>query len=181
MCIIIWAPSGKIPRDHIINAMLTHQDGWGFAIPTGKKIVTYRTTDFKRFLEAWVGRIEGPVLFHARWASHGAVCNANCHPFRINGHGLVVAHNGIIPGYGSETKSDTRDFIEKVLTNLPDWFLEEEKICRAIEGAIGGSKLAFLDREGNIRILNEHLGLWSNGRWYSNRSAFGTPTYQAGE
>lgn len=173
MCIIIWSPEGEIPRDHVVNAMLCHQDGWGFAVATPKRIVTYKTVKFKEFLEAWFGRVPGPVMFHARRASHGNVNKANCHPFRMKNHHLVVAHNGMIPRFGHATLSDTRDFIERVLEPLPEWFLEEDGIKAALSRAIGGSKMLFMDPSGGVVILNEHLGTWSEGRWYSNLTAFG--------
>lgn len=183
MCVIIWAPKGEIPTDHITNAMLCHQDGWGFAVATGAKVVVYKTCDFKEFLKAWFKRLAGPVLFHARKASHGRVTQANCHPFKLKNHPLVVAHNGIIPCFGHATLSDTRDFLDRVVEPMPEWFLEEEGIKRSMSLAIGRSKMVFLDREANATILNEEFGLWKDGRWYSNLTAFSTTSnsdYQAG-
>lgn len=173
MCIIIWAPQGSIPSDHLLDAMLINQDGWGFAVPTKRGIHTFKTIDHEKLFDAWARRPAGPVLFHARWATHGAVKDDNCHPFRIPGKRLVVAHNGIIPGYGSKTKSDTLDFVEKVLVKLPDWFTEEERVIKAMGKAIGYSKLVFLDKNGMATIVNEHLGVWKDNRWYSNTQIFG--------
>jgi predicted glutamine amidotransferase len=172
MCIIIWSPEGSIPREHVVNAMLCHQDGWGFAVATGKRVVTYKTTNFKDFLKAWFERVDGPVMLHARRASHGRVNKANCHPFRMKHHPLVVAHNGIIPRFGHDTLSDTRDFIDKVLEPMPSWFLEDEEIREVVSRAIGMSKMLFLQEDASVTILNEHLGTWFEGRWYSNFTAF---------
>ena len=172
MCVIIWSPDGRIPKQHVLGAMLRHQDGWGFSVSTGKKIATYRSVDHEQFLAAWANRAAGPVLFHARWATHGAVVRENCHPFPVRGHKLSVAHNGIIRGYGSERRSDTRHFIEEVLEPMPEWFLEEDSIVQAIELVLGNSKMVFVRPDGEATILNEHLGVWQGGRWYSNRTAF---------
>lgn len=176
MCVIIWSPKGTIPKNHVLNAMMANQDGWGFAVANGKSIATFRSVDHEEFLSAWVNRIKGPVLFHARWATHGAVVKSNCHPFRMPKHKMVVAHNGVIPKYGSKNKSDTIDFIERVLEPLPEWFLEEESVVEAITEVIGNSKLVFLRHDGTAEILNEQLGVWMNGIWYSNSSAFREPS-----
>lgn len=173
MCVIIWAPDGSIPTKHIINAMHHHQDGWGFAVVTGVKVSVYKTLHFREFFRAWYNRVAGPVLFHARTASHGKVTQSNCHPFKLKNHHLVVAHNGIIPGFGHATLSDTRDFLDKIIEPMSKWFLEEEGIRAAISAAIRASKMVFLDQDGKATIINEHLGTWFEGCWYSNNSAFG--------
>ena len=37
-----------------------------------------------------------------------------------------------------------------------------------IKNFIDNSKLTFLSSAGNVKIINENLGLWENGLWYSN-------------
>lgn len=172
MCVIIWAPCGKIPKEHVLTAMENHPDGWGFTVVSKNKLRTYRSVDPKEFVAAWLNRADGPVLFHARWATHGEVCRANCHPFPVVGHKLVMAHNGILRGYGSTGLSDTRDFIKRVIEPLPTWFLEEQEIISGLERVADSSKLVFLNNEGTATIINEEFGVWNSGRWYSNYSAF---------
>lgn len=176
MCVIIWAPSGKVPLDQIIRSMNRHPHGWGFAVATGKNVLSYKSVNPDRFLDAWKNRVKGPVLFHARWATHGPVVTANCHPFTLKGHGMVAAHNGIIPGFGRGEMSDTRHFVEEVLCPMPKWFLEDSTIKDNITSLLQGSKLVLLDKWANVEILNEALGLWHQGRWYSNTSALTVPT-----
>jgi hypothetical protein len=48
--------------------------------------------------------------------------------------------------------------------------LFQDPIIDLIEGRIGYSKLVFLDRHGNHKIMNEHKGTWDDGVWYSNDS-----------
>ena len=172
MCVIIWSPRGEIPKKHVLTAMLYHQDGWGFAVPTKHGISTYRSVDHKHFLTAWVNRLRGPVLFHARWATHGKVCKANCHPFQVRRHKLVAAHNGVIHGFGSNNKSDTKHFIEEVIEPLPPRFHEEEAIMASLEDLLGSNKMVLLHHSGSATILNERLGVWKGGCWYSNTTAF---------
>jgi glutamine amidotransferase len=172
MCIIIWTPTGRIPKDQVINAMLANQDGWGFSVAKNGTTNTFRSTNFRTFLDAWMDRPKGPTVFHARYATHGRVCHANCHPFRVAKHNMVVAHNGVLHGYGSARKSDTRDFIEKVIAPMPVGFQRNNKALDTLEEMIGNSKLVLLDGGGNETILNERLGFWHGHLWYSNRSAW---------
>jgi hypothetical protein len=85
---------------------------------------------------------------------------------------MVVAHNGIVPGFGSEERSDTRHFIDTVLERMPLGFSENPSSIRAIEACIGNSKLVFLDRDGRAVIVNEEQGVWWKGVWYSNTTIF---------
>jgi hypothetical protein len=48
--------------------------------------------------------------------------------------------------------------------------LFQDPIIELVEGRIGYSKLVFLDRHGNHKIMNESKGIWDDGVWYSNDS-----------
>jgi predicted glutamine amidotransferase len=169
---MIWSPSGKIPKDHVLRAMERHQDGWGFSVVTRSGLRTYKSVSRHRFLAAWETRVRGMVLFHARWATHGAVACENCHPFVVRGHGMVAAHNGVLAGYGSAHVSDTRDFLEREVERMPNGFLDDQDVVDDLERRIGSSKIAFMDGTGSTVILNEHLGAWIGHLWYSNLTIF---------
>ncbi|NDB59608.1 hypothetical protein EB001_14345, partial [bacterium] len=48
--------------------------------------------------------------------------------------------------------------------------LFQDPIVELIESRIGYSKLVFLDRHGNHKIMNESKGTWDDGVWFSNTS-----------
>lgn len=175
MCIIIYSPNGAIPRSHMERGLVTNPHGWGFMYPEKGKLRIWRGMTPREFWENWKHpRPKGaPVVWHARITSHGETNLENCHPFHVPGHGpLAVAHNGVIRHHADKQSplSDTRLFIRDVLSQLPRGFLNEDAICRLIEAYIGYSKLVFMDGRGDVTILNEDLGHWRKGRWYSNCS-----------
>lgn len=111
----------------------------------------------------------GAFLLHFRIATHGLVDLDNCHPFQVS-EKLVFAHNGIINLESEDpTQSDTAAFCQ-ILQGLPIGFLDNEASKVLIALAIGNSKLAFLDDTGKVTIINEKLGHWNAGEWYSNAS-----------
>lgn len=138
------------------------------------------------------------ALFHSRITTHGATNLANCHPFIVSGPRggqTILAHNGILPRDCQPTKgdkrSDTRILAEDMLWSrwskfrLPtrgrkhnpvtrQW-LDSADVRADIEGWLGtGSKVLVLTTNPRMRqtayLLNERLGEWVDGVWYSNGS-----------
>jgi hypothetical protein len=168
MCIIIYSKNGRIPENHLGCSLENNPDGWGFMVGTGEYLHVSKGMRTKRFWRAWDNRPSGPVVFHARIATHGTTGIENCHPFWVDNH-LAVAHNGIISAVREDpVLSDTRVFIRDVLRELPDDFLENKAMRRLIAEFIGRSKLAFMNAQGRCWILNRGLGLEIGNRWYSN-------------
>ena len=171
MCLIIYSPDGKIPRRHRAEGLLANPDGWGFMAVEGGQIVIQKGMAPAEFWRAWPQRPPGPVVFHSRTGTHGVQDTSNCHPFLLHGGRLAVAHNGVIARCGTDrVRSDTRVFVEEILEGLPRNFLRRKAIVALIAGYIGHSKLVFIDDTGTVRIVNEGLGHWRKGSWYSNSS-----------
>lgn len=175
MCLLIAKKSGEIiPAEHLRNGYRANPDGAGLAyIRKGRVTVEKGFFTVASFMRAWEAvPASSPALVHFRWATHGGLTAGNCHPFRLPG-GVAVAHNGVIPGMGSPEKSDTLAFCESVLApalsedrdavHRPDWLA-------SLAPAIGSSKLAFLSPDGTLALVNEQLGRWIGGVWYSNDS-----------
>lgn len=182
------AQAGVIPSESYLKcACDNNPDGFGYAIHAGDKIVTGRGIHWGSVVDEYYKTLSKyPTswsMFHARLATHGAITEANCHPFKVgNNPGLVIAHNGILPLTlpKKEKRSDTRYFAEVV---LPRWAKKEGHISslldnkvnfKNLEGWAVGNKLAIFSTFGRLKkpvyIINESLGTWDDGIWWSNNS-----------
>ena len=172
MCIAILKPKdATISKETLKICSEANPDGMGFAYVDNDTLYIKKYMKFEDFYNDFKEvQNKSNMLIHFRIATHGAVELENCHPFFLN-HRMALIHNGIISEYGDkEKKSDTRDFIDKVIGNI-SWKLMKNPSYRELIGkAIGYSKLAILDITGDYWIINEENGYWDNGIWYSNKS-----------
>lgn len=183
MCIIAVKPSSKqMFDDAIIKQMFfRNRDGAGL-MWTEDEIVHFKkgfmtVQEILDFVHSrnWDGV---PVVLHFRIGTAGLNNGLNCHPYpiwqsnRLEGEcDLCMAHNGILssynPPFGSKI-NDTQVFVNKVLSNLPEGFLESKGIRHLIRKAIGTSRLCFLSKTGKIT----RFGSWveDDGYFFSNES-----------
>ena len=155
MCIAIVKPLDKtISEDRLRTCYNNNKDGCGFAYIKDNAIIIKKFMDFETFYKEYkLVETTSPMLIH----------------FRIATHGMVLIHNGIIYGYGDkEKKSDTRDYIDKVLSKI-SWKMWKNPAFREMVGqAIGYSKLGIMDVSGEMYIINYDKGVVEDGVWYSN-------------
>lgn len=172
MCLLIYSPHGHIPASHRRIGLVANPHGWGYAFARrGKIVMRHGLLDSAERASWEADHVNGPVIWHARIATHGSVGLDNCHPFRVPGHPLVVGHNGIISECGSDKKrSDTRTLCEDVLAGLSIGWESNQSTLRMLGAFIGWSKLAILRTDGEVTLVNEHMGHWRKGIWYSNSS-----------
>ena len=183
MCIIAVKPSSKqLFDDAIIKLMFfRNRDGAGL-MWTEDETVHFKkgfmtVQEILDFVHSrnWDGV---PVVLHFRIGTAGPNNGLNCHPYpiwqsnRLEGEcDLCMAHNGILssynPPFGSKI-NDTQVFVNKVLSNLPEGFLESKGIRHLIRKAIGTSRLCFLSKTGKIT----RFGSWveDDGYFFSNES-----------
>ena len=175
MCIAIMkSENKKINKATLKRCYDANPDGAGFMFADNKKLnVQKGYFTFKDFYKEYKPHENKQVLLHFRIKTHGPIDKANCHPFLVNS-GLGFIHNGIISGYGDNKESDTIQFnnsiLKKIVAKHGNNSLFDDPMVELIENVIGYSKLVFLDRHGNYKIMNEDKGSWHDGVWYSNNS-----------
>lgn len=172
MCIAILKPKGvEISKKTLMNCREKNKDGIGFAYTDGEYIYINKYMDFDTFYKDFEKVKDiSTMLIHFRIATHGKVEVKNCHPFKLNDR-MALIHNGVISGYGDkDNKTDTQDFIEKVIGNISYKMWKNPSYRELVGKAIGYSKLCILDKSGKYYIINEDRGQWVDGIWYSNDS-----------
>lgn len=188
MCLLILQKqNARVTNKQFKNAWDKNNDGVGYSFVKNSKIITkkYLNDDgFKAFLKSINHDVktngnDSPFLIHFRYSTHGLTNLENCHPFRIS-NDVVFGHNGCINGVDDDLeKSDTAVFNDSILKNLPSNWLHNPSIVKLVEGFIGHSKLAFLNKDKTFDILNESLGHWTKDSliWFSN-DGYKKPTYR---
>jgi len=175
MCIAIYKPEDKVLSLATLKECYTsNPDGAGFMYAENKKLhIEKGFFSFQSFYDAFKKHESKQAVIHFRIKTHGKIDTTNCHPFAVN-NAIGFVHNGIISGFGDANHSDTIGFNQNILQPLVSKWgnlaLFQDPIIDLIEGRIGYSKLVFLDRHGNHKIMNEHKGTWDDGVWYSNDS-----------
>lgn len=175
MCIIISKPKGKeIPRKHLENSRDNNKDGVGIMYAVDKKVVIEKwlDKDYSKFLERLKALKDLNVVVHYRAASVGDVSLDNIHPFWVFEDKLAMCHNGTILNCKElirEKESDTVAFA-RLLRDFPDDFLQREGLLLMMKSYIGtSSRIAFMDTNGTVAIMNSRLGEEVDGIWYSNK------------
>lgn len=188
MCIIMVKEKGvEFPEKKVFENMWENNPhGAGIAVAiNGMVHIEKGFLSKKAFIDA-LEQMRGyekniGLILHFRIATHGGI-NAECtHPFPITRDvsalqslqvktNLAVAHNGIINIPTPRDKvSDTMEYISNVLATMGDKnpeFFKNKKTLKRIEKGINGSRMAFLDANGDIY----RVGKWEEekGIYYSN-------------
>ena len=174
MCIIISKPKGTIiPQEHLKHSHINNQDGVGimYAQEGVVKIEKWLNQDYDTFVSRLAELENKNVVVHYRAASVGGVNLNNVHPFWVFENKMAMCHNGTIfkaRELAKEGESDSCAFA-RMLSEMPVDFLGRQGLVLMMKEYIGTqSRLAFLDENGTIAIINKHLGKEVNGVWYSN-------------
>jgi len=178
MCLAIYKPkNATLSKQHLKNGFKANDDGAGFVISDGSKLMTYKGFfDFDSFYHSFkpYNRAGVSALVHFRFATHGAISAENCHPFSIS-EDLSAIHNGVLAWRSTDKESDTACFIADTMRPLGECGIELFKhpaYRLLVEKAIGEhNKIALLSACGEVVLFNEHKGgaHWAYGVWWSNR------------
>lgn len=183
MCLLCYyPPQAETDLSALANSCANNPDGFGWSTLDVKrgKIETFHSMNSDEVISSFeTERKRNPethALFHARLATAGTVTTDNCHPFRIGGGvNAVLGHNGHLPVdiRKGDKRSDTRVFAEDL---LPERIgaLDSRKRYKKLEKWARGNKLVILSADSRLAkpvyLVNEELGLWDSGVWYSNTS-----------
>lgn len=182
MCLLTFIPAGVMPDENaLLNGSMFNDDGHGYAVVdlTEGRIITGRGARADDVIDEFstirARHLNGPALFHSRFATDGAVNDENTHPFAVGGDPrTVLAHNGVMPirPEANDPRSDTRLVAE---TWIPRAYgtLRRRRARLAFERWLTSyNKVVILTVDRRFRenafILNEQSGIWDNGIWYSN-------------
>lgn len=180
MCVIIAIPAGEyLEKDLALRNWRINNDGAGFAYHDGQELVTFKSMNFdefwRKFERARSDNRNTDFLVHMRIATHGSVCLDNVHPYLSTDGKYLLAHNGILKGVPEDKeadRSDTRVFLEDIAPELGEAWYRKPWLNEIVAAWIDWNKFAILDEEG-IWLVNEDLGDWYQGMWFSN--SYGLP------
>jgi predicted glutamine amidotransferase len=180
MCVIVNKNRGiELPRKELLeNCFSNNSDGCGMMYNLNGKV--YIEKGFMKFdefynrlmeLDEKINLVDRGLVMHFRISTSGGINKGNCHPYPISNDvndlkalkfttDLGMAHNGIMSKYEpskDSTLNDTQTFIKTYLSNVYEVykdFLKDDVMMKAIEYEVG-SKLSFLDTEGNITTVGK--------------------------
>lgn len=174
MCIAILntKKAGRLPKSQIKNSWDNNDMGAGLLWNYKNKLNVFKTYEYDEYIEKYNelrdNKEIGNIVLHFRIATSGYKGEYNLHPFLVNDK-LGFVHNGVIKGLGNKQFSDTYEFND-MLKKFKHNFLACDMTKYFISEYIGHSKLVFLDIDDKYTIINEELGKWADGNWYSNDS-----------
>ena len=175
MCIAILKKQGsEISKQTLENCFDSNPDGSGFMFSDNEKLFIHKGfMDFNSFYKSYskIDSKNKTMLIHFRIKTHGSISKENCHPFLVSDY-LGFIHNGVIDIKTKGTESDTMSFNRNYLKKIKSLhkLIKSNGIKKLIADRIENSKLVFLDKFGKFTIINENMGHWNKGSWFSNNS-----------
>ena len=156
-----------MPPKAILNRCATlNPDGFGFAT----KDRTYKTLSYSDFLEQLnsIDKYETAIL-HFRYATHGSIKEANCHPFKDRKTGVAFAHNGVLSIKTANDMTDSETAFRGVIAPaINKHGFDSDEFITAVYSVIGSSRFAFINKDGEYRLYGTFVQ--HHGCWYSNRN-----------
>lgn len=182
MCLIWKKPQGvKLHKSWLKEVYTRNDDGWGISwVESDGKVKVLRGLEYANFERLAIALEDRELLCHVRMATHGKVCKANAHPFKVHSQEpIYLMHNGVVDypykleGDESDTVQFCRTIVQPILEAQPDpaEFVQSTYFNRFMR-SIGGGKYGFISPKG-ITLIDEHS--WNeldNGVKVSNTYSF---------
>ena len=182
MCVIAVSEAGvNAPTEQNLKDMFdNNDDGAGISFVLDHKVYTYKGLmtwlDFQKTYALLEKKLKSagktfkdvPVMYHFRIGTHGPNSAGLTHPFPISHNfkhlsalelssDIVMAHNGIINSVSPRTGwSDTQQYIKDIvlpLIKVDRYFYKNKHFTQLLENTINGSRLAFLDNNGQFNLV----------------------------
>jgi len=173
MCVAILKPNkSTIDNKTIKQCWKKNPHGGGFMyVRDGKIVIIKELSKVDNYIKLFREHekfFNGDVVLHFRIATSGETDLINTHPHKVNNN-IYMVHNGIIERCEDINSkfSDTINFCT-FISNLPNSFMKNDSILELISGYINNDKMIFLNRDNEVKIINESLGMWIGGNWFSN-------------
>lgn len=164
MCVIILKPADiEMPSLETLDACKkANPHGFGIMSPS----VQYKGFNYKTFLRK-LARVPAhePCAIHFRYATHGSIKVANCHPFR-NGD-LWFMHNGVLSITPDADKTDSQTMFDRhIAPAVHKYGFGSDKADEVIEYCRQGCRFALM--QGSTINLYGDFKEGDDGCMYSN-------------
>jgi len=181
MCLIINKQNiAAIPKKYLERAFRRNPHGAGFCyLEDGTVKIQKGYFTFADFWTAFEPRqYHFPMLIHFRFSTGGSKNKANCHPFKF-GKKFAMVHNGNFHIKPKAGRSDTAQFVSGMLNPMVWAYGFDSPVFKQLIENFAGkdNKLVLMDNTGKTIIINEQLGKWDNGNWYSNTDYRKIPSF----
>lgn len=173
MCLAIYKPKNRtISKEILLYAQTVNPDGIGIAYSDQQGLHVYKTIDEQKTLKLFEiisNNLKNfDVLIHLRYATRGEVNDSNCHPFLNEKKTFAIIHNGTFSGFGSNLKSDTKEFCENLAFPIFAKTGYSQGFMNLMEHFAQSQKLASIDRNGKVIVYNQRSWTEREGILYSN-------------
>lgn len=177
MCLLVSKPAG-VEIDDIGSlcekATRSNADGFGCAVRTANGIKIFKGMLPIENQVAIISEVgDSEAMFHWRWGTSGSKDKFNCHPFKIK-DGTVFGHNGVMQVPLINGMSDTH--------SIAHIAQDKDDLVARLSKNLSGNKFVVMPTDADTIIINEKVGTWKGGVWYSNMSwnYTATATYSPG-
>lgn len=185
MCIIIYAPAGKIvPSEHFNNSFMCNSDGAGVMYNDKENVIIHKgfmnIKDFNEF-EATLP-VDCDRVYHFRIATSGKIAKETCHPYPVVNNlknmldidtmcDVGAAHNGIVSWCTpvkalASSFSDSMVFLSSYVYPHRNTLFKSESFRELLVHA-SCSKFAFMNKD-TVKLVGSFVE--EDGIFYSNNT-----------